>query len=50
MLKMYPYEIISDSEFFDWYQKWEDLRPHISSFIEKSNKILNLGCGLSSMI
>ncbi|XP_053990629.1 EEF1A lysine methyltransferase 4-like isoform X3 [Hylaeus volcanicus] len=38
-----------DSDFFDWYQKWEDLRCHISPFLEKPHKILNLGCGLSRM-
>ena len=38
-----------DPEFFDWYQKWENLREFIRPHIDPSHRILIIGCGLSRL-
>ena len=34
---------------FDWYQTYSDLKEIITPYLEKENKILNVGCGNSTM-
>ena len=39
-----------DEESFDWYQKWEQLKPYIEKAIpNKKGIILNAGCGNSTL-
>ncbi len=34
-----------DEESFDWYQRWEPLKPELSKHIKETDKLLMVGCG-----
>eukprot|EP00004_Rigifila_ramosa_P012560 TRINITY_DN2722_c0_g1_i1.p1 TRINITY_DN2722_c0_g1~~TRINITY_DN2722_c0_g1_i1.p1 ORF type:complete len:220 (-),score=42.72 TRINITY_DN2722_c0_g1_i1:155-763(-) len=38
-----------DSESFDWFQKFEGLKAALSKHIKDSDKVLNVGCGNSTL-
>jgi len=39
----------SEPESFDWYQKYKGIRDCLTSRIKPTDKILNIGCGNSSI-
>ncbi|GIQ81694.1 hypothetical protein KIPB_002694 [Kipferlia bialata] len=38
-----------DTEPFEWYQKWKDLKPLLGNLVCKESRVLVLGCGSSNL-